>query len=251
MDLGGFFCILRGRHMIKVAILVDGGFYHHRCSALFRKLPDYYSTDVEQAAVLFHHITTSHINVDAGEYLYRILYYDAQPMSKVVHNPLTLRAINLAKSDLAVFRRGFFERLKHHRKVALRLGETKDHGGWKIHPNATRKLLNGTISLAQLSERDVKYDATQKGVDMKIGLDIASLAYKKLVDKIVLISGDSDFVPAAKVARREGIDVVLDPMWNHVEPTLFEHIDGTHSTVPHPEQMPGSIAALLEGKRHE
>ena len=32
----------------------------------------------------------------------------------------------------------------------------------------------------------------QKGVDLKIGIDIASLAYKKLVDQIVLISGDSD-----------------------------------------------------------
>ena len=54
-----------------------------------------------------------------------------------------------------------------------------------------------------------------------------------------------------KVARREGIDVVLDPMWNHVEPTLFEHIDGTYSTVPHPDQMPCSIAELLEGSSYE
>lgn len=41
----------------------------------------------------------------------------------------------------------------------------------------------------------------QKGVDMKIGLDIASLAYKKQLDQIILISGDSDFVPVAKLAR--------------------------------------------------
>jgi uncharacterized LabA/DUF88 family protein len=236
--------------MIKVAILVDGGFYHHRCSSMFRRLPDYNGYDIEQAAELFRHITTSHVNDVVDEYLYRILYYDAHPMTKIVHNPLTGRAINLARSDLAIFRRGFFEKLKHQRKVALRLGETKDHGGWKIHPKATKELLNGKLSLPELSEDDIKYDATQKGVDMKIGLDIASLAYKKLVDKIVLISGDSDFVPAAKVARREGIDVVLDPMWNHVEPSLFEHIDGTYSTVPHPGQTPGSIAELLEGVHH-
>ena len=53
-------------------------------------------------------------------------------------------------------------------------------------------------------------DLKQKGVDMRIGLDIASLANKKLVDQIVLIAGDSDFVPAAKHARREGIDFILD-----------------------------------------
>gem|GEM_PF-3858529 len=47
---------------------------------------------------------------------------------------------------------------------------------------------------------------------MKIGLDIASLAYKKLVSKIILIAGDSDFVPASKFARREGIEFILDPI---------------------------------------
>ena len=61
---------------------------------------------------------------------------------------------------------------------------------------------------------------------MKIGIDIATLAYKKLVDQIVLISGDSDFVPAAKLARREGIDFVLDSMGNHIADDLLEHIDG-------------------------
>lgn len=65
---------------------------------------------------------------------------------------------------------------------------------------------------------------------MKIGVDIASLALKRFVDKIVLISGDSDFVPAAKLARREGIDFVLDPMGANIDKSLFEHIDGLKSS---------------------
>ena len=69
----------------------------------------------------------------------------------------------------------------------------------------------------------------QKGVDMRIGIDIASLAYKKQVDQIILIAGDSDFVPAAKLARREGIDFILDPMGAVIRPDLFEHIDGLES----------------------
>ena len=64
---------------------------------------------------------------------------------------------------------------------------------------------------------------------MKIGVDIASLAYKHQVDQIILIAGDSDFVPAAKLARREGIDFILDPMWSSIRPDLFEHIDGLKS----------------------
>ncbi len=44
-----------------------------------------------------------------------------------------------------------------------------------------------------------------------------------------MIAGDSDFVPAAKLARREGIDFILDPMWNKIKDDLFEHIDGLKS----------------------
>jgi hypothetical protein len=36
----------------------------------------------------------------------------------------------------------------------------------------------------------------------------------------------SDFVPAAKLARREGTDVILDPLGQAVHDHLFEHIDG-------------------------
>ncbi len=61
---------------------------------------------------------------------------------------------------------------------------------------------------------------------MKIGIDIASLAYKKLVDQIILVSGDSDFVPAAKLARREGIDFILAPMEATIKDELYEHVDG-------------------------
>ena len=45
----------------------------------------------------------------------------------------------------------------------------------------------------------------------------------------MLISGDSDFVPAAKVARREGVDFILDSMGQSVSDDLFLHIDGFKS----------------------
>lgn len=61
---------------------------------------------------------------------------------------------------------------------------------------------------------------------MKVGLDIATLAFKEQVQQIILIAGDSDFVPAAKFARREGVDFILDPMLNNIDPSLHEHIDG-------------------------
>ena len=66
---------------------------------------------------------------------------------------------------------------------------------------------------------------------MRIGIDIASMAFKKQVSRIVLISGDSDFVPAAKAARREGIDFVLDSMDKSIRSQLSEHIDGRSTKV--------------------
>ena len=126
--------------------------------------------------------------------------------------------------------RAIFEEMKRQRKVALRLGTIKDGRRWILYDRVSSKLLRQEITVDDIKEDDVYYDMHQKGIDMKIGVDIASLALKRFVDKIVLISGDSDFVPAAKLARREGIDFVLDPMHtSHVESTLFEHIDGLTS----------------------
>lgn len=70
----------------------------------------------------------------------------------------------------------------------------------------------------------------QKGVDMRIGIDITTLSLKKQVTQIVLIAGDSDFVPAAKLARREGVDFILDPIHKNIPDKLNEHIDGLRTT---------------------
>ncbi len=56
------------------------------------------------------------------------------------------------------------------------------------------------------------------------------------MNQIILISGDSDFVPAAKLARREGIDFILDSMWHNIHESLFEHIDGLQSVVKNPDR---------------
>jgi len=99
----------------------------------------------------------------------------------------------------------------------------------KAHNPITKKTIDfkqSKIEIADLTENDVEFELQQKGIDIKIGVDIAQLTLKKFVNIIILISRDSDFVPAAKLARREGLDFILDPMWNNINPDLFEHIDG-------------------------
>lgn len=81
-------------------------------------------------------------------------------------------------------------------------------------------------------------------VKTRLGLDIASLAFKQFVDQIILIAGDSDFVPAAKLARREGIDFLLDPMWASIRDDLHDHIDGLCTVFPRPSRDPSVIAPV-------
>ena len=114
----------------------------------------------------------------------------------------------------------------------MRLGSVKENGQWQIYPAKVKELIKGDISVDDLTENDVYLNIRQKSIDMKIGVDIASLSLKRFVDTIVLFSGDADFVPAAKLARREGVDFILDPMNANVDPQLFEHIDGMKSVIP-------------------
>lgn len=121
----------------------------------------------------------------------------------------------------------FLNNLKQRRKVALRMGFFADEEmNYIFSSDIVKKLCKKTISINDIWENDLVLNMRQKGVDMKIGLDIASLAYKKLVEQIVLISGDSDFVPAAKLARIEGIDFIVDSLGMKINDTLTEHIDG-------------------------
>jgi uncharacterized LabA/DUF88 family protein len=60
----------------------------------------------------------------------------------------------------------------------------------------------------------------------------------------VLVTGDSDFVPAAKLARRGGVEFLLDPLWQKVSDELSEHVDGVASVFPKPAiEQPTLIAA--------
>jgi uncharacterized LabA/DUF88 family protein len=213
--------------MAKVAVLVDLSFFLKRYNRVIRK-PGSSPDSAKQVAKCVWDTAIKHIDQKSDE-LYRILVYDCRPFSKKVHNPVTGRPIDFAKSDEAIFRRALNDQLKQKRKLALRLGDLKDGKRWQFHERVVKGLLNGTIDISKLSKNDVFYDMKQKGVDIKIGIDIASLALKKLVDRIILITGDADFVPAAKLARREGIDIVLDPLWNPISSDLHEHIDGLKS----------------------
>lgn len=220
--------------MIKTAILVDGAFYRKRAYYLFgSKSPKERADELELYCK--KHIRDE--REDNGAVLYRVFYYDCPPSVKKIYHPYTKNVIDLSRTDDYIWATEFFKELTHKRKFALRMGKLADEQAfYNLKPEITKKLFRGTISLDSITEKDFSIDMKQKGVDMRIGIDISSLAYKKQVDRIILISGDSDFVPAAKQARREGIDFILDPMRAPIKDDLFEHIDGMRTKAPKPSE---------------
>lgn len=60
---------------------------------------------------------------------------------------------------------------------------------------------------------------------MRIGFDMAALTLKRHADVIVLVAGDSDFVPAMKFARREGAQLFLVTLGHAIRPEMKEHAD--------------------------
>ena len=217
--------------MKKTAILVDGGFYRRVAYSIYGDIGPIERAD-ELVAYCKRHINDKHEDRE----LYRVFYYDCLPSDKKVYHPLLKRQVDLSRTEIYSWMISFVEALKSKRKFALRMGTlSEERLVYNLKYSALKKLYNNSVTIDTLTESDFELNIEQKGVDMRIGLDIASLAYKKQVDQIILISGDSDFVPAAKLARREGIDFILDPMRQHIRPDLFEHIDGMQTRTPSPK----------------
>jgi uncharacterized LabA/DUF88 family protein len=92
--------------------------------------------------------------------------------------------------------------------------------------NYLKKLMASAGSPPPITADDMRRSLTQKGVDMRIGIDVATLAIKKQVDRIILISGDLDMIPAMKLARREGVQVaIVQVAEKHLHHELIEDSD--------------------------
>ena len=229
----------------NVAILVDGSFFLRRATSLGHHSE---SDTPEQAVSCLRSVIENHLkaldrrygvsippknNQESRRYLkwpehqlYRVFYYEAPPYTGRATKPISRETINYNNTDSAIFRRSLFKVLQKERGFALRMGKLSAKGNWLLDQKKQKQLLRKEITVDDLTDDDFVFEIKQKGVDMRIGLDIASLTLKKQIQTIVLISGDSDFVSAAKLARREGVEVILDPLRNNVSEDLFEHIDG-------------------------
>lgn len=219
--------------MPKVSIHIDGGYFLKRLKSIRPDLNDC-PENVARAleyTVKGHlkHLNRIHKEPTPQSMLYRIFYYDAYPYDGTTELPISRNRLDYSKTPEAEFRNELFEILRRKRKFALRLGKVYRESKWRLTEDASKNIRNGTLLPKNLTDQNFQFGLRQKGVDMRMGVDITSVTLKKQADIIILLSGDSDFVPAAKQARRDGIELILDPMWRNVSADLYEHIDGLHS----------------------
>lgn len=200
----------------RYAILLDGGFVTKVLQQRLGQFPDDQHIGEEclrisQTADLRDHD------------LLRVYFYDAAPATGVIHNPVDGTALNLGATGVYASHKSLIDKMELQNNVAVRLGTTLNHG-WRLGDRASRELARRPRPPVA---RDFVPDIEQKGVDLRIGLDIARLALREMVRAIVVVTGDSDLVPAFKFARREGVRIYLDTLGNasHVRRELKVHAD--------------------------
>lgn len=225
--------------MPKVAVLIDGGFALKRMRSVLPAVDPVDPVAVRDAlmSIAARHLIRLRDLHGGGRpesLLYRTFYYDARPYDRRVHTPIGKVFVKFGETPQARFRNELFDLLRRTPNVAVRLGETSADQDWALRPSALTALLAGKRSWSDLTDDDFAPAIRQRAADMRLGLDIASITLKRQADILVLVTGDSDFVPAAKLARREGAKVILDSLWQSVRPDLFEHIDELQGSWPQP-----------------
>jgi len=199
---------------VRYAVLLDGAFV---CKRLWRRLGRHATA---QDVVSECERIRSHPALVPGQLL-RIHYYDAPPATGQVTNPLDGKTVNLRRSATFARMRALHADIETSPDFALRHGDIAARG-WKLKDGALRQIAQKRRAIMA---GDLRPDLRQKGVDLRIGLDIARLSLRRLVDVIVVVTGDSDLVPAFRFARREGIRVYLDHLGAPVMRDLKAHTD--------------------------
>jgi uncharacterized LabA/DUF88 family protein len=204
---------------ISYAILLDGGFVRRKLGTA--------NSPVDATGIAAFTKAVAAYPCIAGMRLHRIYFYDAKPLEGHATAPLGGEGIDFGSSDIAARNKRIQSALLREPFFALRFGELV-HEGWQLKP----KVLNKAVAPVTVHSTDFQPTIRQKGVDMRIGLDIANLTLKRQVQVIVLVTADSDFIPAMKFARREGAQLFLVTLGYGIKDGMREHADLVIETSP-------------------
>ena len=87
------------------------------------------------------------------DYLYRIFYYDTEPLSEKGHNPVTNAPVDFATTSVAKQQIELFDDIRHTPNFALRLGKAIWRSkGWILTQDKFKSLLRGDTALRHSAE---------------------------------------------------------------------------------------------------
>ena len=198
----------------RFALLLDGGFVIKKLQQANRKFPT--ADDISEFCDTVSAQDSLH-ELD----LLRRYFYHATPATEIVTNPLDGSKTDLAKTPVSRAHRSLIDKVEMLPQFTVRLGEAVAQD-WRLGSAAMAALSRQQRAIAS---NDLVPNISQKGVDLRIGLDIARLSLQQMVRASVVVTGDSDLVPAFKFARREGVLVYLVPMGHGVRRELRAHAD--------------------------
>ena len=184
--------------MTSIAVLIDGGFVR---SAATKDDKVYEPKFIEKFGLSCK---------GKDEVIHRILYYDCAPCLSKTKLPVSGANHQFAGNDQ------WLHDLARKDYFAVRRGVLKFRG-WEP---------KNVPMAAKPTDADFVPRFEQKGVDMRIGLDMANYAANRAVGLLVLVTNDTDCIPAMKYARRAGLQVALVSLPNRsTTPELMAHCD--------------------------
>jgi hypothetical protein len=198
----------------KTVVLLDGGFVRIALrESLGRQVE---ATDARDAV---DRVLGTALFADAT--LLRVLYYDAPPLDGLERTPVGGTVVHFSSTPQAQHGTRLIDSLAGCEPYAVKLGEAR-MDGWQLTPRTVRDLIRTPRALTDADFRPV---IEQRGVHMRIGLDIAWIATRRIADSLVVVTADTDFVPALEFARREGLSVVLATLGRKPHNSLRAHSD--------------------------
>lgn len=211
----------------KTIVMVDGSYYLRRTQYLFGSMVP------QEAAALLSCIVQAHlVDEESGkkDSLVRTYFYDCEPLARKIVNPISKETIDTSELPSTKWRIEYLDCIRRERQIMIRLGYIQGWDEWKLKQEPMAGLMNKTIRPEELTGADVTWVSRQKGVDVKIGMDMTRIALKRLADRVILIAGDGDFAPVVEMAREEGLEVILDPLGGTASRQLIENVDWVRTT---------------------
>ncbi|MEY8385807.1 NYN domain-containing protein [uncultured Oscillibacter sp.] len=146
------------------------------------------------------------------------IFIDGAYLSKVLKESFASPQIDFSKlsSHLAngdPLLRTYYYNCMPYKSATPTSGENNRYNNMQRFINSLERLDRYEVKLGKLEYRGRKVDGSpifqQKRVDILLGCDLVLLSAKQRIEKAILITGDSDFIPAIQVAKNEGVEIEL------------------------------------------